>query len=106
MNNRFKEVTSTKQMAEDLGITTEKVAELLKNALQYCNDKRVSHYTRGMVCGFDMITFLVRGKKTSNNLRQGYILTYTYNVDEPDLSELGEIYLLKSKADPKVFVRA
>lgn len=90
MNNLLSEFASIEQMATVLKVPIKEVEMITKNALQYCKDKRISHFTRGNICGFSMITLLIRGKKTSNKLKSGYHLCYAYNVDAPALSELGD----------------
>lgn len=58
-------------------------------------------YTSGTPC-ICLLTFLVYNPKAKGKLKKGYQLAYTYNVNNPNYSELGEIYIYKDEDEDYV----
>lgn len=72
--------------------------EVEKEACKYLDMKKyyLSHVSLDCVMGFNMLTFLVKTKSSKGTLKQGYQLASVYNLDCPDCSELGDVYITKN----------
>ena len=69
--------------------------EVLKSALQYSPDKTIAYIgTSVLMEQFRVINLVLKGKtaKTCRVTSQDGALAYCYNLDAPDLSELGYMW--------------
>ena len=61
----------------------------------------VSHFCSSRIGGFRMFTFILKKKKKGiipTSIRRGYTFSYSYNLDCPTCSELGDCYIDKNES--------
>lgn len=65
------------------------------------SDRVITHVAIGNISGFNMVTCILKSKKSKNPmaLRNGYQLCYSYNLDAPSLSEGGDCIIEKRGED-------